>query len=442
MAAFTSKATGDWNAAGQTTWNEAGVPVAGDIIIVQNTHVVTLAGIPACLTLSIDAGGEVTDATNNVGLTLTGTLVITGTLTCGDNTSVISGTTITGTGSLAINDCTLSFSGIIALDNITATVGGATIGASNVDLGPGGSLTLSAATVIDANFLLDGGELDFGPYRLAVFGNIIRTSGTDSADTGGGFDVSQDADVVWANSYSFIEWGILAGVTATVTGGVGGRKFIADATSSIVGGGNTLTIWNPNANNYLSLPVGVADNLNVLARIGDGRTNSYDIDTGGGTFSISPPGTFGTVTQSGDLYCSTCTLRPNGEGTTETFNMDGRLIATGIVTLGTVGNRSCILNLSDKMHSIGGLVDGAGTNLNNALDLASCHLECSGAFDGDNIAVTSNGANLHGGTIQDTTVTGLVHAWGVTDGGGNTNVAHESSIGPGANVGTGIGMAA
>jgi len=63
-------------------------------------------------------------------------------------------------------------------------------------------------------------------------------------------------------------------------------------------------------------------------------------------------------------------------------------------------------------------------------------------LDTVDITVTSNGANLHGGTIQDTTVTGLVHAWGVIDGTGNTNVAHESSIGPGANVGTGIGMAA
>ena len=42
MAAFTSKATGNWSAAGQTTWNEVGVPVAGDTVTIANTHVVTV----------------------------------------------------------------------------------------------------------------------------------------------------------------------------------------------------------------------------------------------------------------------------------------------------------------------------------------------------------------------------------------------------------------
>lgn len=42
MAAFTSKATGNWSASGQTTWNEVGVPGAGDTVTIQNGHIVTI----------------------------------------------------------------------------------------------------------------------------------------------------------------------------------------------------------------------------------------------------------------------------------------------------------------------------------------------------------------------------------------------------------------
>jgi hypothetical protein len=41
MGAFTSKATGNWASAGQTTWNEAGVPGAGDTVAINAGHVVT-----------------------------------------------------------------------------------------------------------------------------------------------------------------------------------------------------------------------------------------------------------------------------------------------------------------------------------------------------------------------------------------------------------------
>lgn len=42
MATFTSKATGNWSSAGQTTWNETGVPADGDTVIINTGHVVTV----------------------------------------------------------------------------------------------------------------------------------------------------------------------------------------------------------------------------------------------------------------------------------------------------------------------------------------------------------------------------------------------------------------
>jgi len=83
MAIFTSKATGNWDTEGQTTWNEAGHPGAGDSVTIQNGHTVTLDSPAACTTLVIDSGGVLTDATNNQGLTVSGYSEISGTLTCG-----------------------------------------------------------------------------------------------------------------------------------------------------------------------------------------------------------------------------------------------------------------------------------------------------------------------------------------------------------------------
>lgn len=83
MADFTSKATGNWDAEGQTTWNEAGHPGAGDTVTIQNGHTVTLDSATSCTTLTIDAGGTLTDATNNQGIDVSGVTTVNGTLTCG-----------------------------------------------------------------------------------------------------------------------------------------------------------------------------------------------------------------------------------------------------------------------------------------------------------------------------------------------------------------------
>ena len=81
MANFTSKAIGNWNATGQTTWNEVGYPVAGDGVTVQNTHIVTQVQNEACAGLTIDSGGELDMATYN--LANSSTTDVTGTLRIG-----------------------------------------------------------------------------------------------------------------------------------------------------------------------------------------------------------------------------------------------------------------------------------------------------------------------------------------------------------------------
>ena len=63
MAAFTSKASGNWSAAGQTTWNESGVPLLGDTATINSPHVVTVdvnfsVGDGSSTVLTIASGGE------------------------------------------------------------------------------------------------------------------------------------------------------------------------------------------------------------------------------------------------------------------------------------------------------------------------------------------------------------------------------------------------
>ena len=57
MAAFTSKATGDWGTAGQTTWNEVGTPGIGDTVQINNAHIVSVTSAENYFTIDIQVGG-------------------------------------------------------------------------------------------------------------------------------------------------------------------------------------------------------------------------------------------------------------------------------------------------------------------------------------------------------------------------------------------------
>lgn len=76
MGAFTSKATGNWNASGQTTWNEVGVPGNGDTVTIGSAHTVTA-----------DAGATIIIGTS--GVTGTAAITITGKLIIGAGTTFI-----------------------------------------------------------------------------------------------------------------------------------------------------------------------------------------------------------------------------------------------------------------------------------------------------------------------------------------------------------------
>jgi hypothetical protein len=83
-AAFTSKASGNWSASGQTTWNEVGVPGNGDTVTI--THAITV------------------DTNTTIGSSpAEGTVVV----TASANITVNSGVTLTLRGDMALNNCAL-----------------------------------------------------------------------------------------------------------------------------------------------------------------------------------------------------------------------------------------------------------------------------------------------------------------------------------------------
>ncbi len=93
MSAFTSKATGNWSASGQTTWNEVGIPGPGDVATINALHTVTVdadttSGDGSNSAIVIAALGTLEIAAGIV-LTLDGAIANSGTLTLDSGASIV-----------------------------------------------------------------------------------------------------------------------------------------------------------------------------------------------------------------------------------------------------------------------------------------------------------------------------------------------------------------
>lgn len=109
MAAFTSKATGDWTSPGQTTWNEVGTPGNGDTVTIAINHTVT---IPDGANVTVGTSGP----TGTAAITLTGTSGGQGKLVIGGTT----GATLTLRGDLLLAD---TYTTVANRTNLTINAG-------------------------------------------------------------------------------------------------------------------------------------------------------------------------------------------------------------------------------------------------------------------------------------------------------------------------------
>lgn len=105
MAAFTSKATGNWSSAGQTTWNEVGVPGNGDTIIVGTSHNVTVDADEIIGTSPAAGAGTAAILVNTTG---TLTLAAGKKLTCRGDLKLNNTTFTMGAGSIFEFDASLA----------------------------------------------------------------------------------------------------------------------------------------------------------------------------------------------------------------------------------------------------------------------------------------------------------------------------------------------
>ncbi len=180
--AFTSKASGNWGSSGQTTWNEAGVPGLGDNVTINNGHTVTVAanttaGDGTAAAITISAGGTIAVA-DTITLTVYGGVDNQGSIDLGDGSSVdFTGTgpvldvVVTVTVSTTVGDGTptalvINFGQTLTIANgVTLTIFGAIDNAGTINLGDGSAIDFT-----------DVGPSGAGDMYVEVFVGTIHGS--------------------------------------------------------------------------------------------------------------------------------------------------------------------------------------------------------------------------------------------------------------------------
>ena len=228
MAAFTGKAAGNWTAAGQTTWNEVGTPVAGDTVDLNGFAVVMdVTALPV-------GGGTITSLTTGVA---------------GGQLTV----DLAGLGNSAIDIATMTAAAgtvLIAVSGTTAntfTVTGNVDGGTN-NLGHGCIEDTTTAGVLTITGNLTGGSVDASVAVRKTGGGTLNVTGNVTAGVG---------------SAHGIEGGGTINVTGNVSGGTGdvalgihiGSAATLSITNGLIKGGSGRMAYGINAlyNSYVTL---------------------------------------------------------------------------------------------------------------------------------------------------------------------------------------------
>jgi hypothetical protein len=192
MAAFTSKATGNWSSGGQTTWNQVGVPGNGDTVIIGTGHAITVN-----VNTTVGHSPGASDATAAVLVNTTGTL------------TVAAGIVFTVRGDLKLNDTTLTLAAGSVLEFDASAAGtpstaryvlqiGTGSGQTNVNClvnGTSGSRCTIRSNAGGANARVIDGGFSRGGQITATFCDFTRLG--DSANSGWAF---------WGDTLATFSW--------------------------------------------------------------------------------------------------------------------------------------------------------------------------------------------------------------------------------------------
>lgn len=292
-------------------------------------------------------------------------------------------------------------------------------------------VTVTSITQADGTILGGSGNIEFTDLTLA--GALTAETST--------FTMTASGDVDTGTSRTFYTLATAAGVTMEVLDHLEAKKFVLngdDVTSaadkglyakSVTAGGwwtqNSLvsvkltcpsTAYSPGDDIVLENKV-----VDIYSTSSHSMTMDANINTKGGDLSV----------------------RGIGAGTDMTLDMAGYnlSLAGGDLKLGnSSGTGDGRAYLGEGIITLTDILVGHNDNDTDELHCETCMLHLLGTLYGNNqgnaITVTSGGANVHGGTIQDVTCTGgPLHCWGVTDGENNSAlVCHE-----GSNIGVALG---
>ncbi|MCX6335482.1 MAG: hypothetical protein NT092_14480 [Bacteroidia bacterium] len=357
---YRSNATGNWNVVGTwQTYNGAAWVAAGavpnsanGVITVRSPHIVTVTAVVAVDQVIVNAGGQITvnsgitlTIANGAGtdMTVSGTIVNSGTITTTGTLSFLSGSTYqhTQNGGVipiaawdAASNCTITgITNTIPTGGLGQTFGNFTWDCPN----HAGNLYLQSNLTIAGDFTVSrtGATIDPNTQSLRMSNNAV------------GYTLSVTGDVLINNSGSFK----LNNNTGGCTANVGGDLTINNGNFTIVSGlaSSTLT---------------VNGNVNMLA--GTLILNENDIVSIG---TLNVKGNF-TLT-GGDINTQASFVFPGQ------INFNGTTTQTYLKTAGTFTNNISFSVLSGSVLDVGtSLINGTGTgtfNLNSGAGIITAH---------------------------------------------------------------------
>ena len=321
----TSAKTGNWNTA--STWTPSGVPAAGDLVIIANTHTVTVNAAKTCASVTINTGGILTMTT--FGLTIAGPWVNNGTFNAGTGTVTFSCTAaaIAGTGTGNFYTITLP-TGINTLTINTSVVCTTFTMPQNTTNGD-----INTVNITGSNILTVLGVLSID--RISTFNVNTGTLNAASINMTGGSGVNQANLIITTGTVTVTgNIAFLGGITTIqkITLGSGtlnvGGTFDADGTLTV--GTGTVNFTGTNQ----TIPPYTYKNLTVS---GSGTVNLSGITVNGDIAVI------GTATVTLPPTCNDLTVN-NSNGIT--LNSATTISGNLIFTLGNLylGNYNLTLN--------------------------------------------------------------------------------------------------
>lgn len=243
--------------------------------------------------------------------------------------------------------------------------------------------------------------------------------------TGYGNTFAMGTEILYSVGNTTLDGTITADAGATINNAgdlvvTTGMTFDVDATIQMTATGGSKTIT---SNGITIGPLTINDmGGSGVFTLADALTCAAFVLTDGsfstGNFAFTPVSISGT---GGELTFGTSTVTASGDITLDNIiaTVDAGNITATNLDIGPSGGLTIGGNLTTDANV---LVDGGTLALGD-----NTWIQASGnTINYTSGTITSTGANLHHGTIQNVTSTGTIHCWGVTDGGNNNQyVAHE-----------------